>query len=145
MILPSLMTRIWLGDPMVFYLRTRAVKNPYSNAYLATCLKTTIFHTKVSLNHIWSKCHPCMCVRVCMYMSIYTYMYYYFCMEEVWQHVSLHWQQGKYQLWENCFMRWMRKQHSSSSMLAMHHNLCNSTMNHTLSIYVNQDILIAQV
>ena len=28
-------------------------------------------------------------------------------MKETWEHVSVHWQQGKYQLWANCFMRWM--------------------------------------
>ena len=26
---------------------------------------------------------------------------------ETWEHVSVHWQQGKYQLWPNCFMGWL--------------------------------------
>ena len=30
-----------------------------------------------------------------------------FCKKETWEHVSVHWQQGKYQLWANCFIRWM--------------------------------------
>ena len=32
---------------------------------------------------------------------------YHFCIKETWEHVSVHWQHGKYQLWANCFMRWM--------------------------------------
>ena len=28
-------------------------------------------------------------------------------MEETWEHVSVHWLQGKYPIWANCFMRWM--------------------------------------
>ena len=28
------------------------------------------------------------------------------CMEETWEHVSVHWHQGNYQLWVNCFMCW---------------------------------------
>ena len=31
---------------------------------------------------------------------------YYFCMEETWDHVSVHWKQGNYQLGANCFMCW---------------------------------------
>ena len=27
-------------------------------------------------------------------------------MEETWDHVSVHWQQGNYQLWANCVMYW---------------------------------------
>ena len=30
-----------------------------------------------------------------------------FCMEEILEHVSVHWQQGKCKLWANCFMWWM--------------------------------------
>ena len=30
-----------------------------------------------------------------------------FCMTETWWHASVHWQQGKYWLWGNCFMRQM--------------------------------------
>ena len=29
-----------------------------------------------------------------------------FCMEETWEHVYVHWQQGNYPLWANCFMWW---------------------------------------
>ena len=29
---------------------------------------------------------------------------YYFCKEETWEHVYVHWQRGKFKLWANCFM-----------------------------------------
>ena len=29
--------------------------------------------------------------------------WYYFCMEDTLDHVSVHWQQGNYQLWANCY------------------------------------------
>ena len=32
---------------------------------------------------------------------------YNLCMKETWEHVSVYWQQVKYQLWANCFMCWM--------------------------------------
>ena len=31
---------------------------------------------------------------------------YYFCMEGTWEHVSVRWHQGNYQLWANCLMHW---------------------------------------
>ena len=30
----------------------------------------------------------------------------HFRMEETWEHVFVHWQQGKFQLWANCLMSW---------------------------------------
>ena len=39
-----------------------------------------------------------------MYMFIHIY---HFCVKETWKLVSMHWQQGKYQLWANCYMCWM--------------------------------------
>ena len=35
----------------------------------------------------------------CIYMHIYN-----FCMKDIWEHVSVHYWQGKFQLWANCFM-----------------------------------------
>ena len=32
---------------------------------------------------------------------------YHFCMEETWEHVPVHWRQGKYRLWVNCLVCWM--------------------------------------
>ena len=32
---------------------------------------------------------------------------YHVCVEETWEHVPVHRQQSKYQLWANCFMCWM--------------------------------------
>ena len=35
------------------------------------------------------------------------YIYiYYFCTDGTWEHVSVHWQQGNYQLWADCFRCW---------------------------------------
>ena len=40
----------------------------------------------------------------CLHLAL-AYRYYFY-MEETWEHVSVHWQQGNYQLWANCFMCW---------------------------------------
>ena len=43
------------------------------------------------------------------------YRYIFFYMEETWKHVSVHWQQGKRQLWANCFMCQWRETGTSES------------------------------
>ena len=51
--------------------------------------------------------------------TLYTYIYN-FCMEETWEHVSVHWQQGNYQLWVNyfwTFMCWIPDSNVGASIL----------------------------
>ena len=45
---------------------------------------------------------------------------YCFCMKKTWENVSLHWQQGKWQLWANRFMCWMPVLHPGSYSLRQH-------------------------
>ena len=40
----------------------------------------------------------------CLVVSLNKWILFFFCMEETWEHVSVHWQQGNYLLWVNCFM-----------------------------------------
>ena len=43
---------------------------------------------------------PALCPTTMKYWYV-SWIYVLFCMKETWQHASVHWQQGKYQLWAN--------------------------------------------
>ena len=53
-----------------------------------------------------------------------------FHMKETWEHVFLHWQQGK--LWANCFMRWMPvlKRGPQNLRDTPHPHCCTQRLNH---------------
>ena len=38
----------------------------------------------------------------CLHLTL-AYRYYFY-LEEAWEHISVHWQHGSYQLWANCFI-----------------------------------------
>ena len=67
------------------------------------------YHTVISFNMGQiSNCRPHgTYIYIYIYINSLSPIWVYFCMTETWEHISVHWQQGKYQIWANCFMCWM--------------------------------------
>ena len=66
------------------------------------------YNSSTAAPHTW----PVLLIRIyiavttCARIISFKRYSHYFCMEEPWEHVSVHWQLGNYQLWANCFMCW---------------------------------------
>ena len=58
---------------------------------------------------------------------------YHFCMEETWEHVSVHWQQGNYQL---CICRSSNILHIFSTIIGWCWSACKSTRHHWFRLWL---------
>ena len=92
-------SRTWCTIPVVgnigLNILTRAICN--------VCVTDLLFFSQGICS--WSANKS---VTKCISMGIVYYVQIVFLsMKETWEHVSMHWQQGDFELWVNCFMCWM--------------------------------------
>ena len=59
-------------------------------------------------------------------------------MEETWEHISVHWQQGKFQLWANCFTSFERRPQNVKD--TFHSHCCVQCANHSAMTHPSKRI-----
>ena len=70
-----------------------------------------IVYTRITVHSWYSGNLLVFIITECTWNDVFLII---FCMEETWEHVSVHWQRGKYRLWANRFICWMSVSNAGS-------------------------------